>query len=367
MNTLVTIATYEQSKTACILKDLLENENIDCYSAFSHNKEKNADVVQVQVKEEDVERAIKIMLSIEEKYGKKIEEIEPVNQFHRILVPTDFSPGSENACYYAIHLAKYLNAEIKILHVYENPITDVGVKESATFEVYAAHLRKEMEKKAKEGIVTFTQKMKDYMEMNEIQDVKIHSSMVMGNIIGRIKEISMNYMTDLMVLGTVGKREAPVSILADVAKEIIKRLNIPVYAIPGPCSSKDFEKVRILYATDFNEKDNTSLNQLLKIVNPFNKSIACIHIDTAHNPSKVERMDELNELLKREYSQHEIYCRLIEDEDVYHGIKDFSEKNDVNLLSFTTQKRGIFEKLFKPNLFKKILQESSLPILIFPS
>jgi hypothetical protein len=26
-----------------------------------------------------------------------------------------------------------------------------------------------------------------------------------------------------------------------------------------------------------------------------------------------------------------------------------------------------FEKLFKPNLFKKILQESNLPILLFPS
>jgi len=33
MPTLVTIATYEQSKTACFLKEKLENEDIDCFFA----------------------------------------------------------------------------------------------------------------------------------------------------------------------------------------------------------------------------------------------------------------------------------------------------------------------------------------------
>ena len=100
---------------------------------------------------------------------------------------------------------------------------------------------------------------------------------------------------------------------------------------------------------------------------PFDKRITCIHIDTAHNPAKKERMVELNAFLKEDYRLHEINCQLIEDEDVYHGIKDFADRNSINLLSFTIQKRGIFDKLFKPNLFKKILQEANLPILIFPS
>jgi len=366
MNSLITIATYEESKTACFLKEVLENEHIDCYIAYSFNLEKSTDEVQFQVREDDVERAVKIMLAIQEKYGRKIEELEPVSRPYRILVPTDFSRGSEYASQYAIQLAKRLGAEIKVLHVYENPIIDVSVKESATFESYAIHLRKEMEKKAREGIAAFLQRMKEYMEGEGISDIRIHSTIAMGNIIRRIRKISEIYEPDLMVLGTVGRREAPKSILAGVAEEIINRLRIPVYAIPGPCTGKDFEKSRILYATDFNESDNSSLNQLLKIVEPLNVSITCIHIDTAHNPSDDKKMDELNNMLSKEYSQHEIQCCMIEDTDVYHGIKDFAEMNHINLLSLTTQKRGIFEKLFRPNLFKKILQESNLPILIFP-
>ncbi len=78
-------------------------------------------------------------------------------------------------------------------------------------------------------------------------------------------------------------------------------------------------------------------------------------------------MEELNMQFKTEYSQHYIKCQLIEDDDVYLGMKDFASRNQINLLSFTVHKRGIFEKLFKPNFFKRILQESNLPILLFPS
>jgi nucleotide-binding universal stress UspA family protein len=367
MAILVTLATYEQTKTAYFLKENLENENIDCFLAFGYNTERQAEEVRIQVKEEDVERSIRIMMGIRDKYGKEIEELDPGDETRKIIVPTDFSVASQNACYYAIQMAEKLEAEIKVLHVYENPIDAEKVKKSATLQDYAQSAIRDREKKAKSEILAFMSMMKAFMAHQQIRDVKIHTTVVMGDIVGRIKEISGFYKPDTIVLGTVGRKEGSGSVLAGVANEIIRELEIPVYAIPGPGARKDFEQVNILYATDFNEKDHTSLNQLLKVVEPFQKSITCVHIDTAHNPSKKERMDELNIYLKKEYSEHNIQCRLIEDQDVFHGIKEFAEKNRINLLSFTTQKRGIFDKLFKPNLFKKILQESNLPILIFPS
>jgi len=152
-----------------------------------------------------------------------------------------------------------------------------------------------------------------------------------------------------------------------LANSIISGLEVPVYAIPGPCSPEDFQQIKILYATDFNERDHNSLERLLRIMEPFEKQVTCIHIDTEHNPAKIERMNELNTQLKNEYSQHHIQCQLIEDEDVYLGMKDFASRNQIKLLSFTVHKRRIFEKLFKANFFKRILQESNLPILLFPS
>ena len=367
MKTLVTIATYKEAKTVYFLKENLERVNIDCFIAFTSISLQDSDEVQIQVKGEDVQRAVKVMMGIKEKYGQDIEKIEPTRHVRKIIVPTDFSRRSEDACYYAVQLAQKLQAEIKILHVYEKPIGDVHVKETATFEAFLMNTLIESEKKAKSEMVALIQRIKDYMNTHKIEGVRVHSSTMMGNTVKKIKAISSIYNPDLIVLGTVGKREKSDSVLAGVADDIIKGLGIPVYAIPGPFTPDNFEKLNVLYATDFNEKDHTSLDQLLKLMEPFNKRITCIHIDTANNPVDFERMDELNESLKQEYSQHHLACRLIVDEDVYHGIKDYADKFDINLLSFTTRKQGIFTKLFRGSLFKKILQEANLPILIFPS
>ena len=367
MNTLVTLGTYEQPKTAYFLKEKLESENIDCFFSIVSNSNRRWDKVRVQVKPDDVENAIKVMLRIKDVYGMEIDEIEPTEGIRKIVVPTDFSENCENACIYAIYLAEACKAEIKLLHVYENPITDINIKKSATYEVYVEQALRDKEKNVKEDLVAFADKMKAYIKANKIKDVRIHSSMVMGNIIGKIKGICQIYNPDFIVLGTVGKKEASHSVLGGVVNEIINGMEIPVFAVPCTCKDTDFRKFNILYATDFNEKDHYSLDQLIRIMEPFEKEITCIHIDTAQNPAKGERMDELNAFLVKDYSQHKINCQLIEDEDVFHGLKEFANRNHINLLSFTVQKRGIFEKLFKPNLFRKILQEANLPILIFPS
>lgn len=367
MKTLVTLAVYQVSASAYFLKENLEKAGIDCYLEFVYDYEKKTDKIGVQVEDTDVEQAIKIMLGIKDQYGKDIEEIEPVESAARILVPTDFSQASEDACKYAVHLAHRIKAEIKILHVYEDPLAGVNIKESATFLNYSAQKVKEIEQKAKAGIVEFTLKIKSYMETYGIKDVKVHPAVIMGGVIRRINAISSIYNPSFIVLGTSGRREGTKSIFGGLVNEMAKGLGIPICAIPGPFTFREDEKVNILYATDFNEKDNTSLNQLLKIMEPFDKRITCVHIDTDRNPSKLERIDELNNFLKKEYSGQEIICRMIEDTDVYHGIKEFADSNSIHMLSFTTQKRGIFEKLFRPNLFRKILQEANLPILIFPS
>ena len=367
MSTLVTLATYAQSKTACFLKEKFENENIDCFFAIISTNEGEWEEVRVQVKEYDVERAIKVMMRIKEEYGMDIEQIDPANLQRRIIVPTDFSKGSEYACHYAIHLAQKMDAEIKLLHVYPDPVSDMRIKESATYMDYLNSTIRETEKRARSGIVDFTYKIKAYMDSQNISGIRIHSTLGMGNIIEHIKGVSNKYNPDVLVLGTTGRREDSRSVFIGLANSIVSGLNVPVYAIPGACSPEDFNQVRILYATDFNERDHNSLERLLRIVEPFNKQVTCIHIDTEHNPTKMERMEELNTQLKLEYAEHNIQCQLIEDEDMYHGIKDFASRNKVNLLSFTVHKRGIFEKLFKPNFFKRILQESNLPILLFPS
>ena len=280
--------------TAYFLKEELENEKIDCFFEISCDDLGEWEIIRIQVDKENVERAIQVMLLIKEKYGMEIEKIKPIQRPRKILVPTDFSKGSEYACQYAIHLAQKMNAEIKLLHVYEYPFAEMGSYESATYMDFMRITVKETEEKAKQGVVDFTQKMKAYMSSEKIEGVNIHSYTAMGNLVGSIRGIGKTYKPDLIVLGTIGRSENSKIMLAGLADAVINGLDIPLYAIPGPCNPEDFENLKVLYATDFNEKDNIYLDHLLEILMPFKKQISCVHIDTEHNPAKKERMFELN-------------------------------------------------------------------------
>ncbi|MDF1572762.1 MAG: universal stress protein [Bacteroidales bacterium] len=367
MKTLVTITTVRRLESACFLKEKLEEEAIDCYFVHLGKVADKTDFIKVQVDAEDVETAIRVMMDLREEYGKELEEIRSERFVRKIIVPTDFSRGSENACFYAVHLAEKLQAEIKLLHVYRNPVSDLKMQSNETFENYMFDLTKEEERKAKQRMIEFSGRIRNYMKEHDIDEVFVHSVIAMGSVVRTLKDICRSYKPDLIVLGTQGREEEKTSFFGSVARELVNDLEIPVFAIPGPRRPQDFEMVKILYATDFNENDHSSLNRLLVITEAFKKQITCVHIDTAHNPANEERMDELNEFLKHEYGQQEIRCRLIDYVDVSEGIRDFAESTGANLLSFTIHKRGIFEMLFMPNLFKRILQEASLPILIFPS
>lgn len=367
MQKIVTLATYKMAKTAYFLKERLEAEQVNCFLSYVTNLQKSRDEIRVQVEEGNVEKAINIMLKIKDEYGKDIERIETVEHIRKIVVPTDFSVESEKACIYALHLARKLKAEIKILHVYENPIDDVHVRKSSTFEAYAESVSMEVEDDAKAGLQAFSERIRHYMATHNIRDVKVHSSLVLGNIVRKIGGVCQVYAPDFVVLGIVGKEGGTKNILTGLADALIRDLEIPVYAIPGSTEGEEPDPLNILYATDFNELDHVSLDRLLDLMGPFNTRIDCIHIDAAHNPASEMRMKELNSYLNENYSGQDIQCYLTEDADVYHGIKVFAENNHIDLLSFTYHKRRIFEKLFKPNLFKKMLHEASIPILIFPS
>ena len=366
MKRLVTIATYENPKSAYVLKEVLEEVHIACYFTFFQDVLKTTGEVRVQVDEEDVQQAIRIMMQVREEYGE-IEQMEPSSAKRKILVPVDFSAVSEHASRFAVNLARMLDADVKILHVYENPVAGVRSRDTASFVDYAELTMEETEKNARSGMVTFTDRVRKYMKDHELTAVRIHASMVMGFVDESVNRIADIYRPDLIVLGISDDRGQEEGFISALSDSIIKAAEFPVYAVSGPFPPAGFGKLNILYATDFNEKDHSSLDKLLHILEPFEKSITCVHVDTDQNPANRERMDELNSFLESEYREHDIRCRLVDDRDVLHGIMEFAELNRINLLSFTTKKRSIFEKLFRPNLFRRVVHQSELPLLIFHS
>ena len=122
-----------------------------------------------------------------------------------------------------------------------------------------------------------------------------------------------------------------------------------------------------MYGTDFYNADNLSLNKLLKIHEPYDKMIYCVHIDLHDDPHHQEKVEELNKMLAKEYSEFNIKCELFESNNVVKGFDEFVQRNDIDLISVSKIKRSTFYKMFHENRLQRLITVEKIPILIFPA
>jgi len=148
---LVTIAIHNYQR-AEIIRTRLEAEGIKCYL-------KNVNLiyssvsggVKVRVNSGNLEKALRIVEKISEQFRQEEKETDETDSknVQKILVPIDFSDYSVNACRYAVGLAERLNAEIKLLHVYYNPIINsMPLTDTYYYQVNMDEIIREIEVRA---------------------------------------------------------------------------------------------------------------------------------------------------------------------------------------------------------------------------
>ena len=131
----ITIAIHTYDK-AHELKTILECEGLE---VVLQNVNLSTPVVssgiRVRIHESDLPMALRLIENIEIFSPKAIKEC-PAGE-PEILVPTDFSKSSVQACHLAFHIAALHKARIKLLHTYFDPVltnTSLQLSDSMTFD-----------------------------------------------------------------------------------------------------------------------------------------------------------------------------------------------------------------------------------------
>ncbi|MGE3317110.1 MAG: universal stress protein [Planctomycetaceae bacterium] len=154
----------------------------------------------------------------------------------KILIPTDFSKGSESAIRYGCELAAKFNAEIHLLNVL--PETVGG------FEGYYAFSPEVIEDIRKEA----------HAKMNSISVPESHSGqkvikvVVTGVPFLEIVRYAKNQQIDLIVMGTYGRGAISHILLGSVAERVVRKAPCPVLTVrnaePGSTVHEDSAEVR---------------------------------------------------------------------------------------------------------------------------
>lgn len=366
---LITIAVHNYAR-AEILRTRLESEGVECYLKninLIHSVVSGG--VKVQVSSRDLEKALRIVEKVSENWRDEYqEETDDTNQgVQRILVPIDFSDYSVNACRYAIGLAEKLNAEIKLMHVYYNPVVNsMPLTDTYYYQVNMDEIIREIEVRAKISMEKFYNDLREKIEKEGIQGVKIDYALVRGIASEEIIAESEQYKPEVIIIGTRGQGERENDLIGSVTAKIIEETKVPVLVIPEDAIYQGIATINIMYTTAFDDSDYYALKKLISILSPFEFRLYCVHIGT-HDSNIWDRvkMDSLKEKLHEHYSDYEIHCSIIEDKDFLAGMQEFIREKYIDIISMVTHKRGIITKLLNPSLARKVLFHTNIPFLVF--
>lgn len=369
-NQLITLLRITTPNLGSFVKNKLESHGIEVFftnEGLSVSDKYNPDEVLLKVKAKHTEEAIEILLRIHKDYDlDKVKEDESFAELKKILVPVKLSNDCIELCRYAMSLAQKTNAEVKLLYVYADPTFNEPERHTASWE---KHVRMELQEafnKAQLKLVNFSRDLRKHIPKELFDTVKIHYRMLKGTPVNVITDACKRYHPDVILMGTKIKRKENGEFHGKTLLKVIENTHYPVLAIPVSATFKGKEKINVMYATNFYDADNSSLNKLLDILKAFDKKIHCVHIDLNDDPNHQKKVDELNKMLEKNYSEHNIKCVLFESDNIVSGFDKYVQANDIDIISITKVRHSALYKMFHTDISVRLIATENIPILIFP-
>jgi nucleotide-binding universal stress UspA family protein len=148
-------------------------------------------------------------------------------RFSRILVPTDFSTGAENAAVVAAALAAAVHGHLLLVHVYTPP--SVMLPDGSTFPPTPAQLLA-----ADESAEAALAETKRALASRIEGEVHIEGRALIGSAAEEIVRLADSGSYDLIVMGTHGRTGIRRLLLGSVAETVSRHASIPVLTVRGP-------------------------------------------------------------------------------------------------------------------------------------
>lgn len=138
-----------------------------------------------------------------------------MKEIHKIVVPVDFSEHTEQLVEYAIYIGQKFEARLKLVYVIE-PIEPWGDSDFPSLSVYSA----EAAKRIKEEMAELVLKIGKKYSLCE-------GKVLQGDIPETIVQYAQTEGSDLIVIGTHGRKGLQKFWLGSVAERVIKTSPCP--------------------------------------------------------------------------------------------------------------------------------------------
>lgn len=364
-NQLITVGSFDFARAQIIETELLA-ANIECFQEHEEAIMSGIQsIVNIRINESDVDRALKIINNYNDNL-KVVKEIIPKLQFplKKLLVAVDFTEHTLVTCRYAINIAKEFNAEIKLIHAYDNPVINSSpYTEPVVYAVEPVNQLSQLWGESKKRIINLKKELKQYWPEARLSYTLINDVPVEGII-----TVSNDYKPGLIIIGHHLKENLPNTMISHIARKVGDKTTIPVLLVPDNIAERNWNDIKeVLYATDLDDLDLISLTILSEMMKPLNIEVHCVHVSVGNiNPLVRARFELMKKEMKsRNIKLKNVVCNLILGDDVENTLETYLRNNNIGLISMTPHKRNLLTRWLTPSLTNQIVKNAEVPVLLF--
>lgn len=222
------------------------------------------------------------------------------------------------------------------------------------------------ETNANENFQKFMTKMAEKIGREKWNSVKSEFIIKSGYADEDILAYALKNKPDLIVMGR-GKDASEPATLGSVTADAIYNAPVPVLVVPENTPDQESSKFsKVLYATNFDEKDFAVVDKLMSLLKPFEMKLICAHVgQPTKNGWDIARLEGMKDILYEKYKDKEFECRLIVGNNILNSLEKFIKEENIDILSLTTHKRNMISQLFNPSLARKMVFHTTTPLLVF--
>lgn len=282
-----------------------------------------------------------------------------------ILVLTDFSQAAYNAAVYALKLAKFLKADIKLCHAFNVPAeAPMAAQVAWPLENYSS-LKIETDEELHFIEEQLLKELGIQKESSGFQPVITFVSEV-----GSVTEVARNLVNEqkmpLVVMGTSGTGGLSLFLAGSNCREMIDKACFPLLLVPSGATFKNIGKIG--FATDLSGQDIDVIHSLAMVARMFNAEILISHV-TDEKFEHQEHQHQIDSFLNEvtcKINYGKIYYRHIKQRSVDSGLDWLTEHGQLDMLSMVHRQHNVFSRIFVHSHTQKIARHIELPLLIFP-
>ncbi|MCB0663728.1 MAG: universal stress protein [Saprospiraceae bacterium] len=273
-----------------------------------------------------------------------------------ILVPIDFSDASTNAFHYAMDLAPYFDANVKVLHIYH---PDFDLSNPYIPEPEAGFL----EAREKQLNIFLEQNTEQHQsgENGIIVQPAVEGVLIPGFAATELPNIIKKEKPVMVVMGTTGSNNLGSQLFGSVSKDVSQNSDYPVLMVPGGNAFKGIKK--ILYASNYYMDDEILINRVMEIGKKFQAEFHIVHVEQKLN-GYVFSDEDFKKIFEKHGGKCNYKFKTIKDQQVAETLSRYVQEEGIDMVVMLTQNRSFWQNLLHRSVTRRMALITSVPIMI---